>query len=53
MENIVRADPSPELFNVPADYTIRASFGITKPEGCEGAEAAKVRRFEGLSAVAL
>ena len=31
IENIVRADPSPELFRVPADYTIRASFGITKP----------------------
>jgi len=29
MENIVRAEPAPELFKVPADYTIKSSFGIT------------------------
>ena len=29
MENIVRAEPAPELFKVPADYTIRSSFGMT------------------------
>jgi hypothetical protein len=29
MENIVRAEPSPELFKVPADYTVRTTMGMT------------------------
>ena len=29
MENIVRAEPAPELFKVPAEYTIRTTMGIT------------------------